>query len=197
MPKHVVVIASGETERRALPHLLAHLGDTGIEVSVRIPPRQKSLSVDMARKLILSAKFTSPEGGPEKFVILVDADGKPPDPILARFTEALPKTLNPEISTRVTYAHAQWHLEAWYFADSSNLRHYLGRALGSVDTSKPDAIRNPKLHLKHLLGDDQAYTAVISEEIASALDSRTIEARSLSFRTLVDAVKNGATPVPE
>ena len=50
MPKHVVVIASGETERRALPHLLAYLGDVGIKVSVRIPPRHRSLSVDMARR---------------------------------------------------------------------------------------------------------------------------------------------------
>ena len=196
MPKHVVVIASGETERRALPRLLAYLGDVGIKVSVRIPPRHRSLSVDMARRLILSVKHTSPEGDPEKFVILVDADGKPPNPILARFTEELPKTLDPEISTRIKYAHAQWHLEAWYFADSSRLRDFLGRALGSVDTSNPDAIRNPKLHLKHLLGDDQAYTAVVSEKIAGAIDSRTIEERSPSFRTLVDAVKNGATPVP-
>ena len=196
MPKHVVVIASGETERRALPHLLAHLGDAGIEVSVRIPPKHKSLNAEMAGKLILSAWFTSRKGYPEKFVILFDADGKPPDPILARFTEMLPKTLKPEISARVKYAHAQWHLEAWYFADSPRLRKYLGRALGSVDASEPDAIQNPKLHLKHLLGDDSAYTAAVSEKIASTLDSQTIEARSPSFRTFVDAVKNGAAPMP-
>ena len=194
MPKRVVVIASGETERRALPRLLARLRDAGIEVSVRIPPRHAKLSEQMARKLILSA-WDYDSGGPEKFVVLVDADGKPPDPILAQFSRTLSKTLDPRISGRVQYAHAQWHLEAWYFADSTSLRNYIGRALGSSDTSKPDSIQNPKLHLKHLLGDNRPYTAVVSEEIASKLDSRTIAERSPSFRTFVEAVENGAALV--
>ncbi len=45
---------------------------------------------------------------------------------------------------------------------------YLGRSPGNVDTSKPDAIHNPKLHLKHLLG-KRVYTARLSEEIAQRL----------------------------
>lgn len=30
--KHVVVLASGETERRALPHLVRHLAEQGVVV---------------------------------------------------------------------------------------------------------------------------------------------------------------------
>ena len=37
MTKNVIVLASGETERRALPHLLSHLRDRGI--SSRVPWR--------------------------------------------------------------------------------------------------------------------------------------------------------------
>ena len=47
MADHVVVIASGETERRSLPHLVSHLQKQGTSVDdVRIPPRNKALDVD-------------------------------------------------------------------------------------------------------------------------------------------------------
>ena len=53
MARNVIILASGETERRALPHLLAHLRDRGISVvEVRIPPRNGALSVQMAERLI-------------------------------------------------------------------------------------------------------------------------------------------------
>jgi hypothetical protein len=90
----------------------------------------------------------------------------------------------------IPLACARWHLEAWYFADASGLRVYLEGAPGSVDTSKPDEIQNPKLHLKHLLG-ERAYTAVISEEIAKGLNPQTIGQRSPSFRGFLEAVRNG------
>ena len=61
---------------------------------------------------------------------------------------------------------------------------------GTLDTSTPDGIQNPKLHLKHLLG-NRVYTARISEEIAIRLDAPTIAERSPSFRGFVDAVMNG------
>ena len=89
------------------------------------------------------------------------------------------------------YAYAQAHLEAWYFADVDNLREYLGRGPGDVDASKPDEIDNPKLQLRHLLG-DQVYTARVSAEIARRLDATTIVQRSPSFKTFVDAVMNGS-----
>ena len=52
MAKHVVIIASGEIERRALPHLAGHLRDRAITVvEVRIPPRNGALNPQMAERL--------------------------------------------------------------------------------------------------------------------------------------------------
>ena len=191
MPKHVVVIASSETERRALPHLLAHLQGHDIEVEVRIPPRNRALGVEMVYRLIQSSLYGFPEGPPDKYVLLVDIDGRNPGTALAPFKENLPKRLGIQLSPKIQYAYAQWHLEAWYFADAKNLRGYFGgKALGHVDASQPDEIQNPKLHLKNLLS-DKFYTARVSEEIAKTLDSQTIAQRSQSFHSLLEAVKNG------
>ena len=56
MSKQVVVIASGETERRSLPHLAAHLHAEDIfVVEVRRPDRSKALSVEMVEKLVKAA----------------------------------------------------------------------------------------------------------------------------------------------
>lgn len=192
MSKQVIVIASGETERRSLPHLLAHLHAEDIMViEVRRPDGSKALSVEMAEKLVKAAWWApTGNGTPDKFVILVDADGKDPQQVLRPFREQLPSRLGPKITASLQFACAQWHLEAWYFADVTGLRGYLGRDLGSVDTSKPDEIQNPKLHLKNLLG-DRIYTAVISEEIAKKLNAQTIAGRSPSFHEFVEAVRNG------
>ena len=133
MAKHVIVIASGETERRALPHLVSHLGDEGVSmVEVRIPPGNRMLSFQMAEKLIKSAWYEAAGAPPDKLVILVDADGADPDEVLAPFKENLPGRLGGEIRATVLYAYAQWHLEAWYFADAANLRSYLGQAPGAM-----------------------------------------------------------------
>ena len=183
MAKHVIVIASGETERRALPHLVSHLGDEGVSmVEVRIPPGNRMLSFQMAEKLIKSAWYEPP--GHSR------ADGADPDEVLAPFKENLPGRLGGEIRATVLYAYAQWHLEAWYFADVANLRSYLGQAPGDVDTSKPDEIQNPKLHLKNILG-SRTYTARVSEEIARTLNGRVIAQRSPSFGGFLEAVVNG------
>ena len=115
--------------------------------------------------------------------------GIPPDEVLAPY-RGLPGRLGGEIGATVRFAYAQWYLEAWYFADAANLRDWLGGALGQVDTSKPDEIQNPKLHLKHLLG-NRVYTARVSEEIASRLNALTIAARSPGFQGFLDAVMNG------
>ena len=192
MAKQVVVIASGETERRVLTHLMADLNEQEIMLrSVIIPSRHRDLKPHIAIDLIQS-EFYGPDGPPEKFVILIDADGKAPSQVLDPFREEFPKRLSNDVLSRVQYAYAQWHLEAWYFADARNLRSYFGgRALGNVDSSQPDEIENPKLHLKHLLGGEQTYTARISEEIAARLDARTIAQRSPSFNGFLEAVKNG------
>lgn len=191
MSKRVVVIASGETERRSLRHLVAHLQAEDISVAeIRIPPRSRALNVEMAEKLVKAAWYEDVVDPPDKFVVLVDVDSKAPDEVLRPLQEQLPGRLGPEIRARIQYAYAQWHLEAWYFADGANLRGYLGRAPGNVDTSKPDEIQNPKLHLKNLLG-DRVYTAVISEEIAKRLNAQTIAQRSPSFQGFLVAVMNG------
>lgn len=193
MTKHVVVIASGETERRAVPHLVAHLDAQDIKVRVRIPGRHRALNVEIAHKLIQAAYYDSQDGPPDKYVILIDVNGQTPDLVLAPFREDLPKRLEDHLTSRIQYAYAQRHLEAWYFADADNLRAYLGgQALGSVDTSQPDDIPNPKLHLNNLLG-SRVYTALISEDIARQLNAQTIAGRSPSFYGFLEAVKNGTS----
>jgi hypothetical protein len=192
MGRHVVIIASGETERRSLPHLAAHLEAQGVVVDgVRVSPGSRALNVEMAEKVLKAAWYEMKGRGspPDKFVVLVDADGKAPDDRLRPFRENLRARIGRNVTAAIQFACAQWHLEAWYFADATNLRDYLGRAPG-VDTSKPDEIENPKGHLRQLLG-DRFYTAVISEEIAARLNAQTIAQRSPSFRGFLEAVRNG------
>ncbi len=191
MAKRVIVIASGRTEQRTLPLLVSHLKDKGISVDdVRIPPSNGALTAEMVGKLIRAAWYGTTGGPPDKFVVLVDADGTDPGEVLAPFRKSLPGHLGDEIKADVQYAYTQWHLEAWYFADATNLRGWLGRALGSVDASKPDEIQNPKLHLKNILG-NRVYTARVSEEIARTLDASTIAQRSPSFKGFLEAIMNG------
>ena len=109
------------------------------------------------------------------------------------FSSAYPQDLvipRPKIQPAIQFAYAQWHLEAWYFADIAALRQYLGRAPGDIDPSNPDEIQNPKHHLRNLLG-DRIYTAVVSEEIARTLHPQVIAQRSPSFDGFLDAVRNG------
>ena len=192
MTKRVVIIASGETERRALPHLTRHLADRAVTVhDVRVPPRNRKLDASMAEKLVKAAWYENPSAPPDKFVLVLDLDGADPDVSLAPVRDELPGRVD-GIGAEVLFAYAQQHLEAWYFADAENLRSWLGRDLGQVDTSRPDEIRNPKLHLKHLLG-KRSYTSLVSEEIARTLDAVTIAGRSPSFSGFVDAVLNGTS----
>lgn len=189
MAKHVVVIASGETERRSLPHLLAHLRNEGIIIDeVRCPSRNRALTVEIAESLMKATWFAS-ISKPDKFVILIDADGKPGEDLLRPFRDNLRGRLA-AIPAALQFAFAQWHLEAWFFGDVSNLRKNLGRDLGSIDASKPDEVNNPKHHLKQLLG-ESVYTAVISEKIARTTNPVIVEGRSPSFRAFVEAVRNG------
>ena len=51
--KRVIVVASGNTERHAIPRLVAHVANDSILVhEVRIPPRNGSLDIRTAEKLI-------------------------------------------------------------------------------------------------------------------------------------------------
>ena len=192
MSKRVVVIASGETERRALPLLVEHLAERGVVVEdVRIPPGHRAINVAVAERIIRSVWFErTPDARPHKFVVLLDADGKQPEDVLAPVRAGLPSRLE-NINASLQFACAQQHLEAWYFADAKGLRRHLGgRDLGSVDPSQPDAIANPKLHLKNLLR-PLPYTSLVARDIAAGLGARTIQQRSASFAGFVAAVKNG------
>ena len=144
----------------------------------------------MAEKLIKAAWYENLDAPPDKFVVVVDVDRADPADVLDPIRTQLPDRVS-EVGADVVYAYTQAHLEAWYFGDVDNLRNYLGRAPGQVNTSKPDEIENPKLQLRHLLG-ERVYTARISAEIAGTLDATTIAQRSPSFRIFVDAVRNGS-----
>ena len=67
----------------------------------------------------------------------------------------------------------------------------MGRDVGNIDANQPDQIENPKHHIQQLLG-EKTYTALVSAEIAAALDTSTIAQRSPSFRSFIEAVRNGA-----
>ena len=125
-------------------------------------------------------------------VVLIDVDGKDPDQELHPFKTDLPGRLSNGPPHSIQFAYAQWHLEAWYFADAEGLRDYLsGQAPGHVDTSRPDDIQNPKNHLRNLLG-NRLYTSLVSEEIAKSLNPQVIAQRSPSFRGFLEAVRNGS-----
>lgn len=99
MGKNVVVIASGETERRSLPHLVAHLqAEDIVLVEVLIPPGGKTLNVEMAEKLLKASWFERIAARPDKFVVLADTDGRAPDDVLRPFREQLPGRIGTEIS---------------------------------------------------------------------------------------------------
>lgn len=190
MAKRVVVVASGSTEQRAIPLLLSK--EEGIQVDVLIPPRNRALTVESALRLIRSTLYATSEESPSKYVVLLDVDGKSPEQVLSPFIADLSGQLDANLRELVHFAYAQWHLEAWFFADAASLREYLeGRSLGSVDTSNPDRIENPKNHLRNLLRQKSLYTARISEEIAQVLDNDAIASRSPSFRRFRDEVRNG------
>jgi len=158
------------------------------EVHVRIPPRNQALVPSRVADLVRAAWWDLSGHGltPDKFVLLIDADGHPVEERLRSFVEACSSL--PGIGAPRLVTAAQWHLEAWFFAHAEALRGYLGRDLGSVDTSAPDSIQNPKLHLKHLLG---VYTSRQAGEIASRLSPGVIRTRSPSFAEFESAVMNG------
>ena len=157
---------------------------------MRIPPRHRAINVAIAEKLIRSVWFErADDARPGKFVVLLDTDRASPDVVIKRIQDGLLRRLR-DIDASIQFAVAQQHLEAWYFADAGGLRSYLGRDLGRVDSSRPDEIENPKLHLKQLL-QSRLYTSLVSRDVAATLDAITIAQRSPSFRGFVAAVENG------
>lgn len=144
----------------------------------------------MVEKLVRADWFSrSADERPDKFVVLVDADRRSVEDAVAPFVD-LPDRL-PDIHASIIVTAAKWHLEAWFFADSKKLRALLGRDLGSVDVSVPDAIEDPKNHLRNLLGESELYTARTCERIAEGLRAEALRT-SPSFRQFEQAVRNGA-----
>lgn len=190
MTKRVLIIASGPTERNALTKLLEHLKSENIEVDILIPAGHRQLRPSVVCPIIISSQYDSEEGPPDKCVILVDTDGKSPEEAISPIQQGLQRTQLSRTFQNVKFAYAQWHLEAWYFADAVNLRAYLGRDMGSINPNEPDRIQNPKHHLQQLLG-DATYTAQVSADIAAELDPVTISQRSPSFRTFLETIRNG------
>lgn len=187
----MLVVASGPTELRALPHLLRHLLREGVNsIDVRTPPAGRPLNVEVAGKLARGAYWEGRgrEETPDKVVVLIDADAQSVEDATERFS-ALPSHLR-DLPVTVYVAAAKWHLEAWFFADSASLRDSLGRSLGHIDVSAPDQIGHPKNHLRQLLG-DEIYTARVAERIASAVSPIAIRERSPSFRAFENTVRDG------
>ncbi len=175
-----------------MPLLVRGFADDGVVIEdVRIPPGNRQIDLGMAAKLIRSAWFERAEQErPDKFVVLVDTDRASPENVLAPLSE-LPARLD-DIGAHICFAYAQPHLEAWFFADAKGMREYLGRDLGSVDASQPDAMQNPKGHLRNLLG-SRLYTSRLAGEVASKLDGTAIAGASPSFSGFVAALRNGGT----
>ncbi len=191
MPKRLTVIASGATEQAVLPLLLGHLRVQIDLPEVRIPPRHHALTLDMVERLLKAAWWEGVGRScpPGKIVILVDADAGSVEDAVRPFAE-LPAR-NPRVQCPILATAAKWHLEAWFFADSQALRAFLGRDLGAIDASAPDAIENPKRHLRHLLG--VPYTARVAAEISRALSPDHLR-RSESFRRFELTALNGTAP---
>ena len=173
-----------------MPHLLAHLRAEGITVEVRTPDRNRKLLPSTVASIIYDSLYDFTEDTPDKYVVLVDTDGKTSEDALRPLQEGLQRANVEQHIPSLLYAYAQWHLEAWYFADARNLRDYLGRDVGSVDPNQPDSIENPKHHLQQLLG-ARTYTSAVSAEIAQSLNARAIAQRSPSFAGFLSAVRNG------
>lgn len=189
MGVRVLVVASGETERLALPYLLAHLPSA---VEVRIPPRG-DLTIQRADQVIRAAFWEAKGRGqpPDKAVVLVDADAKDPGAKEDDFAPLHSRIGDLPLPVRVVAA--KWHLEAWFFADLAGLRAWLGgRSPGRI-ASSPDEIELPKHRLRNLLS--EPYTARTAGSIAASLSSTTIRQRSPSFAKFEDAVRNGAPAV--
>jgi len=190
MGKRVVVIASGETERMALPHLLRHLETESIAIlgPILTPPRHHAITPNSVCQLVQQGWYRN-YPRPDKFVILIDADGQDPHTVANTLAKRVESTQCQEIPAPIKVVAAKWHLEAWFWADPTGLRDYLGRDLGNVDTSDPDAIQSPKNCLKQLL--DMPYTARVAGEIAEKIAAVEVRKRSQSFAQFEQAIRNG------
>jgi Domain of unknown function (DUF4276) len=192
--KKVVVIVSGEIDRRSIPHLCRDFVQHAELFEMRKPPANAALTPEQAVRLIKAAWYGRGDP-PEKFVVLVDSDARDPADAAKPFEDAIAALSDVRASRLVAVAIR--HLEAWFFGHSEKLRDFLGRDLGSIDSSRPDEIDNPKLHLTHLLDSrSRVYTAPVAAQIAALLDPLIIEGRSPSFASFIAKLQNGSDAHP-
>lgn len=192
MAAKIVVIVSGETDRRSIPYLCRHYRATTDLFEVRKPPGN-ALTPEQAIRLIRATWYDLHYRGqtPEKFVVLIDADAHDPAGAAKPFEDNIRSLSDIEASKLV--AVAVRHLEAWFFGDRIELRKILERDLGNVDPTKPDEIDDPKRHLINLLSSrGRVYTASVAEQIAARLDPNAIKACSPSFADFLEKLENGA-----
>ena len=99
MTKRVIIIASGETERRALPYLVSHLTGEGVSVDqVLIPPRNRAMNVENVESLIWTEWYSNVAETPDKFVVLVDTDRDNPQEVMGMLSSRLPLRMGDEIA---------------------------------------------------------------------------------------------------
>lgn len=195
---NVLVVASGSTERAALPHLLREVesGTNHRLVEVVIPPGHRALNGKIVSQLATAGYWKHHAGGSEvgKIVVLHDADRRDPGAVREELESELESLLT-KLTNRgvhVLVAVAKPHIEGWFYADGESLRDFLGRDLGAAGGCAPDDMENPKLHLTHLLKQrGRHYTARTAGEIASRTDPGRCRTRSPSFAAFELAVRNG------
>ena len=80
MAKKVIVVVSGESDRRSIPFLCRHFLEQAEMFEVRKPPGNATLTPEQTVKLVKAGWYEMNGRGmpPDKFVILVDSDGKAP-----------------------------------------------------------------------------------------------------------------------
>ena len=110
---------------------------------VRVPPRHRAITVAVAERIIRSVWFERPpHARPHKFVVLLDADGKHPEDVIAPIHADLPSRLR-DIDASIQFAWAQQHLEAWYFAEAKGLRISISAAAILAAWTRPNPTPSP------------------------------------------------------
>ncbi len=187
MGKQVLVVASGRTELAAVRHLLRSTRELIESLDIRTVLHGR-VTIDQATKIVRGAWFERLYVTPlDKAVVLTDCDGASWNESVERLAEI--RLRLQDLPLPILIAAANWHLEAWFFADADGLRSALGRSLGGVNTSSPDDIQNPKLHLRNILA--KPYTSRVAGEIARKIRPEIARTRSPSFQHFETSVLNG------
>ena len=116
MAKKIVVIVTGETDRRSIPRVCRDAFEQAEWFEVRKPPGNAALTPEQAKKLIKAAWYEMCGRGraPDKFVMLIDANNHEPLEAARPFEEMAAHLADVTAPKLVTAAVR--HLEAWFLA---------------------------------------------------------------------------------